>query len=165
MQLSWPGLVMPFPATPISHQLHVPYEPLYQKSISSHYPEPNKNTPQKKNPSPKSTHTTPMTSQPFITAPSTATMKCKGPSSNYKITLLTRKSYPSPPMSLSLTLPTLQNTLQQTHMPSFTFPTIFLRKGVKQLDIIPQKPREITRHITFQRPCICNNKFIVYNLL
>ena len=98
-------------------------------------------------------HSAPNTSIPkedltVTTTTSNATLKRKGPPPNYKILKLTRKS--SPPPLLSLTSTTLQKSPQQTHMPSFTFPTIFRRTSLQLLNIIPQKPRKVTILITFQ---------------
>ena len=99
---------------------------------------------------PKSINLTATTSQPTRTKPSTATLKRKGRTSNKIIPKLPRKLSPPPLMSLSFTPPTPQQQPQQTHMPSFTLPTIFSRTIAELLGIIPQIPREMTVRITFK---------------
>ena len=57
-------------------------------------------------------------------------------------------------VSLSLTIPKPQKPPQQTHTPSFTFPTILLSTIAELLGMIPQKLREMTIRIIFWRACI-----------
>ena len=97
----------------------------------------------------KSTNATATISQPIGTKPSNATLKHKDPSPNKQIPKLSIKLSPPPLTSLKLTPPTPQQLPQQKHLPSFTFPTIFLRTIGELLDIIPQRPKEMIIRTTF----------------
>ena len=91
----------------------------------------------------------PTNSQPTTAGPPTAILKRKSPPQSYKIPIITRKLSPPPLMSLTLTPTRPQQPLQQTHIPSFPFPTIFPKTIAELMGIIPQKPRETTMRITF----------------
>ena len=82
-----------------------------------------------------STTPTPTTSEPATTTPSTTTMKRTG-------LLQITKSTNQPENYL-------HHLHQQTHMPSFTFPTIIPTTVVELLGIIAQKRREMIIPITF----------------
>ena len=129
------------PATPQNHRLHPPYTlPKVYSSTppSSKQKQSPKEESNPKTITPRSTDPTSTSLQRITTAPFTATLKHKGPVPNHKILKLTRRSSPSPLISLSLTPPT-PPTLQrpsQTHMPLFNFPTIFSKTFVELLGII-----------------------------
>ena len=102
-----------------------------------------KTAPKKKNPAPKPELQGPPTQHPRPQKPrkprhplshwnGKSPFKSQNPQTNQKIISTTSHvtfTYP----------PTLQRPLQQKHMPSFIFPTIFPRTVTERLGIIPQK--------------------------
>ena len=124
--------------------LTTPLEVHSYTPLSSKQKQPPNDESNSKTIAPKSTNLTQTTATKLYTA----TLKRKAPPQNQKIPKLTIK-LSSPPLSLSLTPPTPQQSFQQTHTSSFTVPTIFPRTIPELLRIIPQKSRKMTIRVTF----------------